>query len=89
MLGKAWLRSGVSTACREAVAPRNSQARRVAGAGSRAEDPDQGHRVGVYALTAAFAALAEVGNLLTGGNYMFLREKPSRASVLDLMGPWP
>src|SRR5215218_4294068 len=43
----------------------------------------------VYALTAAFAALAEVGNLLTGGNYMFLREKPSRASVLDLMGPWP
>ena len=43
----------------------------------------------VYALTAAFAVLAEAGNLLTGGNYMFLQEKPSRASVLDLMGPWP
>jgi hypothetical integral membrane protein (TIGR02206 family) len=43
----------------------------------------------VYALTAAFAALAGLGNLLTGGNYMFLREKPERASLLDLMGAWP
>jgi hypothetical integral membrane protein (TIGR02206 family) len=43
----------------------------------------------VYALTAAFAALAGLVNLLTGGNYMFLREKPERASLLDLMGPWP
>jgi hypothetical integral membrane protein (TIGR02206 family) len=43
----------------------------------------------VYGLTVAFAALAEAGNLLTGGNYMFLREKPSSASLLDLMGPWP
>jgi hypothetical integral membrane protein (TIGR02206 family) len=43
----------------------------------------------VYVATAAFAALAGVGDLLTGGNYMFLREKPGRASLLDLMGPWP
>jgi hypothetical integral membrane protein (TIGR02206 family) len=43
----------------------------------------------VFALTAAFAVLAQAGNLLTGGNYMFLREKPSSASLLDLMGPWP
>jgi hypothetical integral membrane protein (TIGR02206 family) len=43
----------------------------------------------VYALTAAFAALAGLGNLLTGGNYMFLREKPEDASLLDLMGAWP
>jgi hypothetical integral membrane protein (TIGR02206 family) len=43
----------------------------------------------VYVLTIAFAALAGAGNLLTGGNYMFLREKPSTASLLDLMGPWP
>jgi hypothetical integral membrane protein (TIGR02206 family) len=39
--------------------------------------------------TAAFAILAGAGDLLTGGNYMFLREKPARASLLDLMGPWP
>jgi hypothetical integral membrane protein (TIGR02206 family) len=42
-----------------------------------------------YAITVAFAALAAVGNLLTGGNYMFLRRKPSTGSLLDLMGPWP
>jgi uncharacterized membrane protein YwaF len=27
--------------------------------------------------------------VLTGGNYMFLRRKPPRGSLLDLMGPWP
>jgi hypothetical integral membrane protein (TIGR02206 family) len=43
----------------------------------------------VYAVTVAFAALAAAGTLLTGGNYMFLRHKPSRGSLLDLMGPWP
>jgi hypothetical integral membrane protein (TIGR02206 family) len=43
----------------------------------------------VYLATVAFAALAAAGDLITGGNYMFLREKPDRASLLDLMGPWP
>lgn len=43
----------------------------------------------VFAATLAVAALAAAGNLLSGGNYMFLREKPSTASLLDVMGPWP
>jgi hypothetical integral membrane protein (TIGR02206 family) len=43
----------------------------------------------VYALTLAFAGLAAVGTVLTGGNYMFLRHKPARGSLLDFMGPWP
>jgi hypothetical integral membrane protein (TIGR02206 family) len=43
----------------------------------------------VYAITVAFAACAAVATLVTGGNYMFLRRKPVRASLLDVMGPWP
>jgi hypothetical integral membrane protein (TIGR02206 family) len=43
----------------------------------------------VYAITVGFTALAAVGTLLTGGNYMFLRRKPVHGSLLDVMGPWP
>lgn len=43
----------------------------------------------VYGLTAAFAALAAIGCVVTGGNYMFLRRKPSTGSILDALGPWP
>jgi hypothetical integral membrane protein (TIGR02206 family) len=51
--------------------------------------PRQGAVMRVFLATAAFAAVAGLADLLTGGNYMFLREKPEAASLLDLMGPWP
>lgn len=43
----------------------------------------------VYGLTAAFAVLAAAGCVASGGNYMFLRRKPSTGSILDPLGPWP
>jgi hypothetical integral membrane protein (TIGR02206 family) len=43
----------------------------------------------VFAATVAVAAAAGLANVLTGGNYMWLREKPDEASLLDVMGPWP
>ena len=43
----------------------------------------------VFGATLAVAAAAGTANLLTGGNYMWLREKPGEASLLDVMGPWP
>jgi hypothetical integral membrane protein (TIGR02206 family) len=42
-----------------------------------------------YGITAVFTAVAGIATVLTGGNYMFLRHKPTRGSVLDVMGPWP
>jgi hypothetical integral membrane protein (TIGR02206 family) len=43
----------------------------------------------VFAVTLGMAAVAGIGNLITGGNYMYLRKKPGSASLLDDMGPWP
>lgn len=51
--------------------------------------PRSGAVLRVFGVTVGFAAIAAIGNLATGGNYMWLREKPSSASLLDLMGPWP
>lgn len=43
----------------------------------------------VYAATFAFTVVAAIGDIVTGGNYMFLREKPEYGSLLNVMGPWP
>jgi hypothetical integral membrane protein (TIGR02206 family) len=42
-----------------------------------------------FGATLVVAAAAGTADLLTGGNYMWLREKPDTASLLDVMGPWP
>jgi hypothetical integral membrane protein (TIGR02206 family) len=42
-----------------------------------------------FAATLAWAAAAGIGDILTGGNYMYLRAKPVHSSLLNLMGPWP
>lgn len=40
-------------------------------------------------ITAAWAAFVGLVNLALGTNYMYLRHKPSVATPLDWMGPWP
>lgn len=57
-------------------------------AGRRIE-PRPGAVGRAFAATVAVAAAAGLANLLTGGNYMWLREKPEAGSLLDVMGAWP
>jgi hypothetical integral membrane protein (TIGR02206 family) len=42
----------------------------------------------VFAITLGWAALAGLGDAVTGGNYMYLRVKPAHSSLLNFMGPW-
>ncbi|MUM16708.1 TIGR02206 family membrane protein [Mycobacterium sp. CBMA271] len=41
------------------------------------------------AVTVSWAVLTMAFNAAVGSNYGFLNKKPSTASLLDLMGPWP
>jgi hypothetical integral membrane protein (TIGR02206 family) len=51
--------------------------------------PRRGAVPRIVVLTLALAAVDAVANLVTGGNYMYLRHTPEVANLLDLMGPWP
>jgi hypothetical integral membrane protein (TIGR02206 family) len=42
-----------------------------------------------FANTVVWAAFVGLVNLALGTNFMYLRHKPSGATPLDLMGPWP
>ena len=43
----------------------------------------------VFLITLAFAAVAGLLDLVTGGNYLYLRQVPAQGSLLSVMGPWP
>ncbi len=43
----------------------------------------------VFVITLAWAAVAGIGDVVTKGNYMYLRDKPIHGSLLNAMGPWP
>jgi hypothetical integral membrane protein (TIGR02206 family) len=43
----------------------------------------------VFVATLAWAAVAGAGDIITGGNYMYLRAKPVDGSLMNALGPWP
>jgi uncharacterized membrane protein YwaF len=43
----------------------------------------------VFVATLAWTAVAAAGDIITGGNYMYLRAKPVDGSLLNAFGPWP
>jgi hypothetical integral membrane protein (TIGR02206 family) len=51
--------------------------------------PRPGAVVRMFGLTCGLLVLDAGINLLTDGNYMYLRHTPGAHSLLDVLGPWP
>jgi hypothetical integral membrane protein (TIGR02206 family) len=51
--------------------------------------PRPGAVMRVFGLTFGLLVLDAGINLVTGGNYMYLRHAPGARSLLDVIGPWP
>jgi len=51
--------------------------------------PRPGAFLRVFAITLAFAVVVGAADVITGGNYMYLRTKPAHNSLLSVMGTWP
>jgi len=43
----------------------------------------------ILLLTLGFAIVVGLADVVTGGDYMYLRQPPQNGSLLNLMGPWP
>ncbi|NLM12484.1 MAG: TIGR02206 family membrane protein [Epulopiscium sp.] len=43
----------------------------------------------VLIITNLYMIFVAFVNIFTGGNYLFLRQKPSAFSIMDYLGPWP
>jgi hypothetical integral membrane protein (TIGR02206 family) len=51
--------------------------------------PRQKAALRTFAITLIWAAVAGIGDVVTKGDYMYLRTKPVHNSLLNLLGPWP
>jgi hypothetical integral membrane protein (TIGR02206 family) len=51
--------------------------------------PRPGAALRVFGATVGYAAVVGIVDIVTGGNYMYLRQKPVSGSLLNFMGPWP